>query len=133
MNIKKFAQGLKESFTVKQFNDLKVELGLIEKEIKPIVKKDILERLNLFAKELYSPKYQSVIKMKILDSFYNYWTEPNNSKTKMRFEMQKTWDLKRRLETWVKNSDKFNKGKDEPKQSRFEKLKSYKNGASINK
>lgn len=117
MNIKKFVQSLND----REIQSLKVELGLIEKK-QPIVKKDILERLNLFAKELYSPKYQSVIKMKILDSFYNYWTEPNNSKTKMRFEMQKTWDLKRRLETWVKNSDKFNKGKDEPKQSRLNAL-----------
>lgn len=32
--------------------------------------------------------------------FFDYWTEPNKSKTKMRFELEKTWDLKRRLNTW---------------------------------
>lgn len=40
---------------------------------------------------------------KIVRAFYQYWTEPNVSKTKMRFELQKTWDLKRRLENWRKN------------------------------
>lgn len=33
-------------------------------------------------------------------AFFDYWTEPNKSKTKMRFELEKTWDLKRRLNTW---------------------------------
>ncbi len=33
--------------------------------------------------------------------FYDYWTEPNKSKTKMRFELERTWDLKRRLNTWA--------------------------------
>jgi len=36
----------------------------------------------------------------MIRSFYDYWTEPNKSKTKMRFEMEKTWDVKRRLNTW---------------------------------
>jgi len=35
--------------------------------------------------------------------FYEYWTEPNKSKTKFRQELEKTWDAKRRLDTWVKN------------------------------
>ena len=37
----------------------------------------------------------------MLRAFYDYWTEPNKSKTKMRFEMQTTWDLNRRLKTWA--------------------------------
>jgi len=37
----------------------------------------------------------------MIRSFYDYWTEPNKSKTKMRFEMEKTWDVKRRLNTWA--------------------------------
>ncbi len=35
--------------------------------------------------------------------FIDYWTEPNKSGTKMRFEMEKTWDLKRRLSRWSSN------------------------------
>ena len=42
----------------------------------------------------------------MLNDFIDYWTEPNKSKTKMRFEMQKTWSLSRRLSTWSKRSYK---------------------------
>lgn len=41
--------------------------------------------------------------------FINYWTEQNRSNTKMKFELEKTWDTKRRLERWNKNSKKWNK------------------------
>lgn len=37
----------------------------------------------------------------MIRAFYNYWTEPNKSKTKMRFELEKTWDVSRRLVTWA--------------------------------
>lgn len=46
---------------------------------------------------------------KILNEFYTYWTEPNHSKTKMKFELQKTWDTERRLNTWQKRDKNFNK------------------------
>ena len=48
--------------------------------------------------------------------FFDYWTEPNKSKTKMRFELEKTWDLSRRLSTWNRNGFNFSKnGKSEQK------------------
>ena len=44
--------------------------------------------------------------------FYEYWTEPNKSNTKFKQELQKTWDIKRRLKTWCDNDSKFgNKSK----------------------
>tara|TARA_R100000005_G_C4984637_1_gene193322 strand:+ start:886 stop:1566 length:681 start_codon:yes stop_codon:yes gene_type:complete len=42
-------------------------------------------------------------------SFIDYWTEPNKTGTKMRFEMQKTWETRRRLLTWERNEKKWNK------------------------
>lgn len=39
----------------------------------------------------------------LLNDFYFYWTEPNKSNTKFRQEMEKTWDLERRLNQWAKN------------------------------
>ena len=33
--------------------------------------------------------------------FISYWTEPNRSKTKCRYRMEKTWDTNRRLSTWA--------------------------------
>jgi hypothetical protein len=52
----------------------------------------------------YKDKYQ----VNMLKEFYNYWTEPNQSKSKMRFELEKTWSLDRRLETWAKRENSFN-------------------------
>ncbi len=45
----------------------------------------------------------------LLNDFYKYWTEPNKSKSKFRQELEKTWDLERRLETWSKNDKTFKK------------------------
>lgn len=47
----------------------------------------------------------------LLNDFYKYWTEPNKSNTKFKQEMEKTWSLERRLETWAKNDKNFNNGK----------------------
>lgn len=45
----------------------------------------------------------------MLNDFYAYWTEPNKSNTKFRQELEKTWSLKRRLDTWAKRDRNFNK------------------------
>ena len=37
------------------------------------------------------------------EDFIDYWTEPNKSNSKMRFELEKTWSLKSRLSRWKKN------------------------------
>ena len=42
----------------------------------------------------------------LLNDFYKYWTEPNKSNTKFRQELEKTWSVERRLETWSKNERK---------------------------
>jgi hypothetical protein len=39
----------------------------------------------------------------MLIAFYNYWSEPNKSGTKFLKELQKTWDLSRRLSRWANN------------------------------
>ena len=38
------------------------------------------------------------------NEFFLYWTETNKTKAKMRFELQKTWDVKRRLSRWSRNN-----------------------------
>jgi hypothetical protein len=47
----------------------------------------------------------------ILNSFVDYWTEPNKSKTKMKFELQQTWSTNLRLKTWAKNQKKWDRPK----------------------
>lgn len=50
-----------------------------------------------------------------LNDFYKYWTEPNKSNTKFKQELEKTWSLERRLETWAKNQKIFDKEKSSAK------------------
>tara|TARA_R110002020_G_scaffold159525_1_gene343407 strand:- start:3630 stop:4244 length:615 start_codon:yes stop_codon:yes gene_type:complete len=47
----------------------------------------------------------------ILKEFVNYWTEENRSGSKMLFELQPTFDINRRLQTWCRNEKKWSKGK----------------------
>jgi hypothetical protein len=50
-------------------------------------------------------KYPQVM----LENFCRYWTEPNKSKTKMRFELEKVFDIPRRLVTWASRDKEINK------------------------
>lgn len=54
--------------------------------------------------------YVSVYGKDMVRAFFDYWREPNKSKTKMKFELEDTWDLRLRLIKWEKNQAKFNKG-----------------------
>ena len=76
----------------------------IEKEKEK--EKDIDTRKQKFLTELeaYSNgKYTT----KMLQDFYNYWTELNPSKTRMHFEMEKTFEIGKRLATWLSNENKY--------------------------
>jgi hypothetical protein len=57
----------------------------------------------------------------MLNAFYEYWTEENKSNTKFKQEMQKTWNLKSRLERWSKN-DFNNKNKSNESDINFYKI-----------
>lgn len=57
------------------------------------------------------------------NNFFLYWTEPNKSKTKLRYEMEKTWDISRRLANWARNEKNFNgNGKTEITTKKYEQL-----------
>jgi hypothetical protein len=46
-------------------------------------------------------KFNGSYPEKMLEDFIRYWTEPNKSRTKLRFELEKTWEIGRRLATWA--------------------------------
>lgn len=46
---------------------------------------------------------------KTLSKFCEYWSEHSANGKKMRFEMEKVFDISRRLSTWLENELKFNK------------------------
>lgn len=43
----------------------------------------------------------------MLREFYNYWSEWNRSRTKMKWELRETWEVSKRLVTWAKRDDNF--------------------------
>ena len=76
------------------------------------------EEMNLFLKDgeyfykimafLVKRGVSNDVAKKELYSFKSYWTERNKSGTKQRWEMERTFELKRRLGTWFRNAGKFN-------------------------
>jgi len=69
------------------------------------VKNNIDTRKLKFSESL--KPYLGVYGKEMLNDFYLYWTEPTNNGQKFRRELQKTWDVARRLKTWSSNN--FNK------------------------
>jgi hypothetical protein len=55
--------------------------------------------------KVYSNKYPEPM----LRDFFYYWTERNEKGQKMRFEMEKVFDIKRRLATWNSRQKTFTK------------------------
>ena len=49
----------------------------------------------------------------MLRRFYNYWTEMNKSGTRLKFELQQTFEISKRLATWAR-LDKDIKKQDQP-------------------
>lgn len=70
------------------------------------VKNIELRKIN-FASTL--EKFKTTYGDEFIKNFYDYWTEPNKSNTKFRQELEKTWSLERRIETWAKNDKSFHK------------------------
>jgi hypothetical protein len=73
---------------------------------KPVL--EILEnRKNDFMNDCatYAPTYGKAM----IRAFFDYWTEKNKSGTKMRFELEKTWELSKRLATWANRDKNFTK------------------------
>ena len=53
-------------------------------------------------------KMTPIVDPKIIKEFCDYWTESNMSGNKMKFEMQKTFDISRRLKKWIQNAKDWN-------------------------
>lgn len=80
-----------------------------EKEKVQVKNNNIDERKLKFASTL--KPFVDLYGKELLNEFYKYWTEPNKSNTKFKQELEKTWSLERRLDTWAKNDNNFNKNK----------------------
>jgi hypothetical protein len=43
----------------------------------------------------------------LVREFYDYWSEPNKSMTKIRWQLEPTWDTDKRLKRWQTNNSNF--------------------------
>ena len=97
-------QVVKRKISIVKKNDR----GIMEKDEdnikdKNITKENILLALNKRLNTLTEEVMDSDCTTEMCNAFLEYWTELNKSQTKMRFEMEKTWDTKRRLGRWRQN------------------------------
>lgn len=96
----------------------KVRLGkvsIVKDMTKPTplqISKDFFDKKESFNYlfELFAKQVDRKILKVRFEEFVLYWTEPNKSGTKVKWEQQSTFDVKRRLYTWLKNSHKFDSG-----------------------
>jgi len=82
------------------------------KEKKPVkTKAELIADMERRKKVFYSSliPYLLTYGKEMLREFFDYWSEPNKSQTKMRFEQQTTWALNLRLARWANNNNKYSK------------------------
>ena len=63
------------------------------------------KRKEKFYKELVP--YVATYGKDMVRKFFDYWSETNKTKIRMRFETEKTWDLNLRLQTWARRNKEF--------------------------
>ena len=90
-----------EGDTPSPLNNQKGKDYMITPRKAPLTTADREEREQAFREQAdkFIPEYGR----KMIDAFCDYWTEFGGKK--MRFEKEKTWELKRRLQTWKRNDD----------------------------
>ncbi len=68
-------------------------------------KNTLEERKNIFKSMLSA--FVTDNNREMCNDFYRYWTESSIKSDKMRFEMEKVFDMGRRLSTWARNAKKY--------------------------
>jgi hypothetical protein len=74
-----------------------------------LTKKGVDDRKKAFKAQLMPYLTQKTYSKEMLVGFGSYWCELSHGGSKMRFELEKTWELKMRLERWSRSN--FGKGK----------------------
>ncbi len=79
------------------------EFAIVNPEPKNEAEKTSAEIATRIRKETFYNAlrpYMAQYGARMIGKFFDYWSEMNPSKTKMRFEQQKTWELGKRLAYW---------------------------------
>ncbi len=85
---------------------------------------NVYKRMDIFSDSVYDEGKRLNIESSVIDDFIDYWSELNKSKSKMKWELQKTFEVKRRLKRWINNS--FNKTKKPNLKRKFKYSSTYK-------
>jgi len=89
----------------------RLELGKVRLGKDSLVENTIKQKTEDFISEVKTIIGEKEVNQKDVMNFCSYWTEPNKSRTKLRWELQPTFEIKRRLMTWFSNNKNFNKSK----------------------
>ena len=85
------------------------------KKTKADVAADTKKRMSDFYNSLIP--YVKVYGKEMVRSFYDFWSETNKSGSRMRWEMEKTWVLEKRLQYWSRNEKSYSTKSNEISQS----------------
>lgn len=69
----------------------------------------------------YTTNKGGIYPSKTVNDFFNYWSEANKSKTKMRWELEKTFETEKRLAKWASNNFEFKNKKNETNKTSIER------------
>lgn len=72
-------------------------------------KSNLKETLPTREKAFYQDlvPYAELYPKEMLREFFNYWSEKNKSETKMKWELERTFEIPKRLTTWAKRESNF--------------------------
>lgn len=69
--------------------------------------KESIEDRDAEFKQLCWYTFKDELSTNTIKDFYTYWSERSSNSKKMRFEMEKVFDINRRMQTWLKNNNKI--------------------------
>lgn len=93
INVNNSTQSKGKKIKVKEIGEVSPPQKSFKQFSKTDFTEDIQQHLSEYGKDL-------------CNQFFGYWTEKSAS-GKMKFQLEKTWDTKRRLDTWKRNDEKF--------------------------
>lgn len=84
-----------------------------EKDNRDAAKAATLKRMEAFKLSLYpfTDKQGGIYEAELVKEFFEYWSELNKSETKMKWELQATFEISKRLSKWAANDSKFKQPK----------------------
>jgi hypothetical protein len=67
------------------------------------------EKLKILEKEFYNSliPYVAEFGKELVREFYDHWKQPNPSRTKLGWQIEKKWDLEARLRTFQRNNERW--------------------------